>query len=177
MTTAILLLLAVDLTGHVTGGDAKTDVHLRGAGVETKAARLSPKGDFTFRNVGNGYTFVEALAWHSAKDLSYAWAELKGKPIELTLAPVKPLIGKVTAVGGPFPKGLEVTIPEEVTVKVAADGSFNLGVLPPEEYEIVVEHLPKGAHVELKVGSTAVKGDTIDLRHQTGQLSITVSVR
>ena len=175
MNIAILLLFAADITGHVTGGDPMTEVRIRGAGVDVKVARPDAKGAFAFRNAASGYSMVEALSWRG-KSLSYAWADWKGAPVELAMAQVKPLVGRVVmSGGGAIPKGLEVSVPGEITVKVGADGAFNLGVLPPEIYEIDLTPLRPGARVSMKLGAVESKGNEIDSRRGGGMLVITIT--
>jgi len=182
MSFAFLLLLAVDVAGHVTGHDSKTDIVAHAPGFLDKGKQFEPrlvrpdaKGNFAFKGLPKEFSIIEAVSWHGEK-LNYAWVEWKGQPqVELAMTAVKPIKGKVVMAGaGPIPKGLLVTCPGDVTSKVGADGSFDLGILNPNWYEIELEHLPPGATYTIAVGKTAVPAREVDLRRLTGDLLLTI---
>jgi len=182
--TPALLLLALDLTGHVANPAPKTEIRISAPGFfgsdkkfDIRVAKLDAKGNFTFNNVPKEFSIVEAIAWNGKK-INYAWTSLNGKPILLTMAPVPVLKGRVVTTTGPLPKGIVITLPGEISEPVARDGSFTLGTFPPDKYDVEVEHLPAGARVQnMKVGSSDAAGNVIDLRRQTGDLTITIALR
>lgn len=144
-----------------------------------------PDGSYSRTGLSPGTYYLYAGTEAPNLRSAVAEVELADGPVaglDLALHPVAPLAGTLEAAPGIDTGSLRVQIEPWMntaphSARVAADGTFEIGSVEPERYQVSVRPLPGDAYVKsVRLGGSPVPNGFLDLRNGAGAEALKIVV-